>query len=267
MSDKKSKILVLISAILLILAGAILYKIFDLQGYSKNKNGGYINYKVDDYVEIIPVIFEQYDDFYNSVSVSKVNFKNIDDVIIYDFLEKQDEIIDYVNGYYKEKNINNEYFPNNNVVSDIKVQINETVLSIFYELKFDLDENIFEEDIKNYIITLNFDLGANRLLSTEDILSKYNYSKEYISLKLFEEDILLSDGEVVIDKNTNISLTKKDIERKKDYYVDRIVDEFDNIIKVYIENNSLTLVYDNKELNELFFDNIFDTNIKIRYLK
>ena len=267
MSDKKAKMLVLISAVLLMLAGIILYKIFDMQGYSKNKSSGYINYKIDDYVEITPLMFEQYNDFYSNINVSKVNIKNIDSGIIYDFIEKQNEIINYVNGYYKERNINDGYFPDNKVVSVIKTQINETVLSIFYELKFDLDENIFEEDIKNYIITLNVDFGTNRLLSVDDLLSKYNYSKEYISLKLFEEDILLSDGEIVIDRNTNISLTKKDIERNKDYYVDRIVDEFDNIIKVYIDNNSLTLVYDEKELNELFFDNKFDTNIKIKYLK
>ena len=78
---------------------------------------------------------------------------------------------------------------------------------------------------------------------------------------------MISDGEVVIDKNTNISYTKSDVVRKKEVYVNGIINEFDNIMEVYIENSSLVIVYDTKELKGLFFDNYFDTNIKTRYLK
>ena len=104
-------------------------------------------------------------------------------------------------------------------------------------------------------------------LSNNDLLGKYNYTKEYIAEKILDEDLLISNGQVVIDKNTNISLTKEDIERKKSDYVNRIISEFDNIIKVYIENNSLVLVYDKKELNDLFFDNDYNNELKVRYLK
>ena len=99
------------------------------------------------------------------------------------------------------------------------------------------------------------------------MLSKYNYSKKYIAEKLFNEDILIGQNEIVIDRNTNISLTKSDIERKKEEYIQRITDDFNNIIKVYIENNSLVLVYDKKELNDLFFDNAYNNELKVRYLK
>lgn len=267
MSDKKAKILVIVSAILLVIAGVVLYKLFEIQGYSKNKNSGYVNYNIDDYIELIPVAFNDYSDFYENVNVSRVNIKNLDYEILENFNEKQDEIIDYINRYYKEVNIFDGYVPVSTVSSIVKSQINETVLSVFYEMKFELDENIFNENIKDYMVTLNVDIRTKKLLTIEDLLLKYNYSKEYISKKLFEEDVLLSDGEIVVDKNTNISLTKNDVERKKDEYINRIVGEFNNIIKVYIENKSLVLVYDKKELNEMFFDNIFDTDIKIRYLK
>ena len=36
---------------------------------------------------------------------------------------------------------------------------------------------------------------------------------------------------------------------------------------MYIENNSLVMVYDKKELNNIFFDNNYVTELKIRYLK
>ena len=118
-----------------------------------------------------------------------------------------------------------------------------------------------------YVITTNIDLGTNKVLSNNELLGKYNYTKEYIAEKIFDEDLLISNGQVVIDKNTNISLTKEDIERKKSDYVNRIISEFDNIIKVYIENKSLTLVYNKRDLRGIFFDNEFDSEIIIRYLK
>lgn len=98
-------------------------------------------------------------------------------------------------------------------------------------------------------------------------MSKYSYSKEYIADKLFNDEILIGNNEVIIDKTTKISLTKSDIEKKKNEYVQRITQEFDNIIKVYIENNSLVLVYNKKDLNDLFFDNNYNSQLKLKYLK
>ena len=106
-----------------------------------------------------------------------------------------------------------------------------------------------------------------KVLNTDDLLNKYNYTKNYISEKIFNDDVLINENEVVIDKNTNISFTKKDIERKKMEYINRIVTDFDNIIKVYIERGSLVLVYDSKEIKNIFFEGDFDNNIKLRYLK
>lgn len=267
MSDRRVRGLVLISAIILLLAGISLYIIFDKQGMGENKTGNYVNYNINDYVEISPVIFSGYNDVYSSINVSKVNFKNIDSDITNDFIQKENEVIDYVTGYYKEISANNNHLPVNTVSSSIKTQMNGAVLSIFYRIDFNLDESIFNDNIKSYVIATNIDLGTNKILSKENLLSKYDYSKEYIADKLFNEDVLIEKGQVVIDKNTNISLTRNDIERKKDTYVDRIVSEFDNIIDMYIENNTLVLTYDRKELRNIFFDNEFNTDIIFRYLK
>ena len=40
------------------------------------------------------------------------------------------------------------------------------------------------------LLTLNIDLKTNKILTTEDLLLKYSYTKEYIAEKLFNNDTL-----------------------------------------------------------------------------
>lgn len=267
MNDKKANKLVIFSAIFLVAAGAVLYYIFENQGYNNKEERNYVNYNVNDYIVTTPVIFSGYDDFYSSINVSKLDITNIEPEVTQKFINEEKELLNYISGYYNSIMPKEGYTPVNTATSNIKTQINGAVLSIFYQMNIKLDENLFEDNKKSYIVTTNIDLATERELTTDDLLTKYNYTKKYISEKIFEEDVLIGNGELVIDKNTNISLTKQDVEKRKEEYVDRIIEEFNNIIKVYIENNYLTLVYDKKELNNLFFDNKFTTDIKIRYLK
>lgn len=267
MNDKKASRLVILSAIFLVMSGVVLYYIFERQGYNNNGERNYINYNTNDYIVTTPVIFSGYDNFYSSINVSKLEITNINPEVTKDFINEEKEILNYISGYYNDIMPKEGYTPVNTATSNIKTQINGAILSIYYQMNIKLDENLFEDNNKSYIITTNIDLATERELTVDDLLTKYNYTKKYISEKIFEEDVLIGNGEVVIDKNTNISLTKQDIEKRKEEYISRITNEFNNIIKVYIENNYLTLVYDKKELNNLFFDNKFNTDIKIRYLK
>lgn len=267
MNDKKANKLVIFSAIFLVMSGVVLYYIFERQGYDNKGERNYVNYSVSDYVVTTPVIFSGYDNFYSSINVSKLDITNIDPEVTKTFINEEKELLNYISGYYNNVMPKEGYTPVNTATSNIKTQINGAVLSIFYQMNIKLDENLFEDNEKSYIVTTNIDLAAERELTVDDLLTKYNYTKKYISEKIFEEDVLIGNGEVVIDKNTNISLTKQDVEKRKEEYINRIADEFNNIIKVYIENNYLTLVYDKKELNNLFFDNKFNTDIKVRYLK
>ncbi len=264
MSGKTAKALVIFSAFFLILLGIGLYKLFEYQGYHKKETNKFINYNVKDYIETTPVIFKDYSDVYSNINVSKVTFKNLDDDLTKTFETEENELIDYINKYYNELKKKKEYTSDNDVNTLIKAQVNSTVLSVFYEINFKL-QNID----RSYIITLNIDLKTNKVLTIEDLLLKYNYNKEYISEKIFNDDVLIDTDVIVIDKNTNISLTKSDIEKKKNEYVQRITNDFNNIIKVYIENNTLVLVYNKKDLNDLFFENDHSNNneLKIKYLK
>ena len=262
MSEKTAKMLVIVSAIFLLLVGFGLYKLFEYQGIGKDNSSKRINYDIKDYVDTVPVVFNNYGNVYNSINVSRVNLKNLKEDSIKDFIYEEDELISYITSYYNEISNTNNYTNDNTVSSTIKMQINNAILSIYYELDFDLDNNLMK-----YVITTNIDLATGKVLTNDDFLMKYNYTKKYIAEKLYEEDLLINEGQIVIDKNTNISLTKSDIERKKNEYIDRIISEFDNIIKVYIENKSLTLVYNKRDLRNIFFDNNFDSEIIVRYLK
>lgn len=269
MSEKTAKVLVVVSAIFLLLVGFGLYKLFEYQGINKDTTSRKIvNYDIKDYVETAPVVFNGYSDVYSKINVSRVNLKDLDNNVIKSFMDEEDKLIEYITTYYNE--INNEvenYIPSNEVTSSIKMQINGAILSIYYELDFNLDKNIYSNNIKKYVITTNIDLATGRILSNNDLLKKYNYTRKYIVEKIFDEDLIIGNGQIVIDKNTNISLTKEDIERNKEEYINELITEFDNFINMYIDNKTLVIVYNKSELRNMFFDNDFDSELIVRYLK
>ena len=262
MSEKTAKGLVVLSAVILLMVGFGLYKLFDYQGIGKDNSSKRINYDIKDYVDTVPVVFNNYGNVYNSINVSRVNLKNLKEDSIKDFIYEEDELISYITSYYNEISNTNNYTNDNTVSSTIKMQINNAILSIYYELDFDLDNNIMK-----YVITTNIDLATGKVLTNDDFLMKYNYTKKYIAEKLYEEDLLINEGQIVIDKNTNISLTKEDIERNKEEYINELITEFDNFINMYIDNKTLVIVYNKSELRNMFFDNNFDSELIVRYLK
>jgi len=269
MSEKTAKALVVVSAIFLLLVGFGLYKLFEYQGINKDTTSRKIvNYDIKDYVETVPVVFNGYSNVYSKINVSRVTLKDLDNDVIKNFMDEEDKLIEYITTYYNE--INNEvenYIPSNEVTSSIKMQINSAILSIYYELDFNLDKNIYSNNIKKYVITTNIDLATGRILSNNDLLKKYNYTRKYIVEKIFDEDLIIGNGQIVIDKNTNISLTKEDIERNKEEYINELITEFDNFINMYIDNKTLVIVYNKSELRNMFFDNEFDSELIVRYLK
>lgn len=269
MSEKTAKALVVVSAIFLLLVGFGLYKLFEYQGINKDTTSRKIvNYDIKDYVETVLVVFNGYSNVYSKINVSRVTLKDLDNDVIKNFMDEEDKLIEYITTYYNE--INNEvenYIPSNEVTSSIKMQINSAILSIYYELDFNLDKNIYSNNIKKYVITTNIDLATGRILSNNDLLKKYNYTRKYIVEKIFDEDLIIGNGQIVIDKNTNISLTKEDIERNKEEYINELITEFDNFINMYIDNKTLVIVYNKSELRNMFFDNDFDSELIVRYLK
>ena len=58
----------------------------------------------------------------------------------------------------------------------------------------------------------------------------------------------------------------KNLEAKKEY-INELITEFDNFINMYIDNKTLVIVYNKSELRNMFFDNDFDSELIVRYLK
>ena len=179
MSEKTAKTLVVVSAVFLLLTGFGLYKLFEYQGINKDTTSKKrVNYDIKDYVETTPVVFNDYSNVYSKVNVSKVVLENLNNDSIKSFMDQENKLIEYITSYYDEINTDNsEYTPNSEVISSIKMQINNTILSIYYELDFNLDNSIFDDNIKKYVITTNIDLGTGKVLRDEDMLKKYNYTK------------------------------------------------------------------------------------------
>ena len=232
----------------------------------KKEKSKYTQYIIDGY--LVNDYKRKYNLKIGQIVEVKGNLKDLDNDVIKSFMDEEDKLIEYITTYYNE--INNEvenYIPSNEVTSSIKMQINGAILSIYYELDFNLDKNIYSNNIKKYVITTNIDLATGRILSNNDLLKKYNYTRKYIVEKIFDEDLIIGNGQIVIDKNTNISLTKEDIERNKEEYINELITEFDNFINMYIDNKTLVIVYNKSELRNMFFDNDFDSELIVRYLK
>ena len=70
MTEKKVKILIVVAVTILLLAGVILYILFDSQGMNKGNTINFVNYNVNDYVEVTPVVYNKYGDVYASINVS-----------------------------------------------------------------------------------------------------------------------------------------------------------------------------------------------------
>ena len=61
MSERTAKLLVVISAIILLLVGFGLYKVFEYYGFGEStSNKKIVNYDIKDYVETTPVVFNNY---------------------------------------------------------------------------------------------------------------------------------------------------------------------------------------------------------------
>ena len=94
MSERTAKLLVIISAIILLVIGFGLYKVFEYYGFGEGtSNKKIVNYDIKDYVETTPVVFNNYSNVYNKINVSKVNLKNINIESTSTFLNEEEELI------------------------------------------------------------------------------------------------------------------------------------------------------------------------------
>ena len=205
------------------------------------------------YIKIEDLQNEEYTKLYKSVNVKRVAFKNIKEELIKDFDTKQNEIINIINSNIDS---NKEFIDNYNLDNNItNYEINSTLDSIvLYDMKDDIlsvlylvEDKIDYKELNNNIINIFIDVKNNKVLSSEELLTKYNNTKENISKQVLEN--------VIKDHKNNFgNLTQEQVKDNQIEYINKIVENFDNLIYLYFNEENIYLKYNKNEIYNLLFN-------------
>ena len=250
MEKKKNKgVIILLIIIIVCLIGYIICdKVLLSQNSieSDNKNREVINNEentiesidANKYVELV-----NYD--LKGNNIKKVTFTNLDDSLTKDFLDKQDKLINDIQGEYSK------------VESDVWYQVNKDILSVYYKLT-----TSYEIGDCASIATLNIDLVNNKILSNEDILKLGNTSFNKIatdeydrSLKFLEDRCEKNNTcfyEKKMDNGQYGKLTLEEFKTNKEEIINKIETGLDNIIYPYIKDGSIKYDYRIIDLHLLY---------------
>lgn len=210
------------------------------------------NLDATNYVLMEEVDTTKYMDLYSSVNLKKISFKNLTNESTKEFTDKQDEIIksledsisvnkEFVNEYNKEHNVTG-YKSTSKLESIILTNINNNILSVLYLIEDEVDY----KKVNNYIANLFVDTVSKKLLSSEEVLSKYGLSKEGISRRVFD---------LVIEGKDN----KDELTKEADSYSSKIMDNFDKYIYLYFNNDGIYLKYNKSDISNYLFNSSLDS--------
>ena len=257
--DKKEFIIGSIILTILILL-AVIITLFVL--YEKEKRSILSvpenKYNVADYIYIEKVDYSKYANlFKGNLELPKITLKNIDQNIIDDFENKETDILlEIVNcsKLLEEKINDSEYNPVSTINVDMDYRVINDILSIKYILKIDLD---FELGTVTKTIFFNYDLNDKVVLSNLELLKKIDYDDYDLSLYLLDNSILKDKNmeDKVIDSISNEEIIIQNIVDNKDEYIDRIIDELNNV-DIYVDNDNIVVGYfNNKLINTCYLTN------------
>lgn len=210
------------------------------------------NLDATNYVLMEEVDTTKYMDLYSSVNLKKISFKNLTNESTSEFIKKQDEIIksledsisvnkEFVNEYNKEHNVTG-YKSTSKLESIILTNINNNILSVLYLIEDEVDY----KKVNNYIANLFVDTVSKKLLSSEEVLSKYGLSKEGISRRVFD---------LVIEGKDN----KDELTKEADSYSSKIIDNFDKYIYLYFNSDGIYLKYNKSDISNYLFNSSLDS--------
>ena len=189
-----------------------------------------VSYKISDYIEVKGDI---------------LYLKNINKDIIKDFTDKQENIIN-----------------NNNILSiDITKGLYDNILSVMISYTIYENTNNYEE-----IITINIDLKNNKVISNDELLNTVGSSYKKIATDIFNENIKLpSDlNKIVIDSITEKELTTYEFNSDSEKYIIRIREKLPDVIKLYIEDNTVYSVVRLLEIDKVCYYTNIDRLINIK---
>lgn len=190
-----------------------------------------INYKISDYLEI---------------KGDLVYLKNIDENIIEEFENKQKNIL--------KSNVTNV---------EINKGLYENILSVMIRYTISSNSNSYEE-----ILPINIDLQNNKSLSNDEVLNMSNSNYKKVATNIFNDNIKLPNDtkKIVIDSITEKEMTVKEFNEDSEKYIIRIREKLPEILKLYIEDNTIYGIVELSEIEKVCYYTNSDSklvNIKI----
>lgn len=212
--DKRQTIIAVILLVILIGAVIVITYIVKFSGLANevgNDNNEVINNSnpADQYVTVTPYQYTDAEGVFTTFNVSTISFKNLDESLTSEFLQKQQEFIDRVDILHQQVlDLGVTDYGTNSIMSVINYTVSDSILSVVYQFKVNiplLSINTTEA------ISLNIDLANQRIMTNDLMLSYLEKDINNVANRVFEETIMTLNFEdnnyVDIDTETKVDAT------------------------------------------------------------
>ena len=257
--DKRQTIIAVILLVILIGAVIVITYIVKFSGLANevgNDNNEVINNSnpADQYVTVTPYQYTDAEGVFTTFNVSTISFKNLDESLTSEFLQKQQEFIDRVDILHQQVlDLGVTDYGTNSIMSVINYTVSDSILSVVYQFKVNiplLSINTTEA------ISLNIDLANQRIMTNDLMLSYLEKDINNVANRVFEETIMTLNFEdnnyVDIDTETKVDATN--VESFREVYVTKIADYLQNNGIGYIVNDQYNIMYRNSDILALLFN-------------
>lgn len=259
--DKRQTIIAVILLVILIGAVIVITYIVKFSGLANevdndNNNNEVINNSnpADQYVMVTPYQYADAEGIFTTFNVSTISFKNLDESLTSEFLQRQQEFIDRVDILHQQVlDLGVTDYGTNSIMSVINYTVSDSILSVVYQFKVNiplLSINTTEA------ISLNIDLANQRIMTNDLMLSYLEKDINNVANRVFEETIMTLNFEdnnyVDIDTETKVDATN--VESFREVYVTKIADYLQNNGIGYIVNDQYNIMYRNSDILALLFN-------------
>ena len=259
--EKRQTIIAVILLVILIGAVIVITYIVKFSGLANevdndNNNNEVINNSnpADQYVMVTPYQYADAEGIFTTFNVSTISFKNLDESLTSEFLQRQQEFIDSIDSYHQQVlDLGVTDYGTNSIMSVINYTVSDSILSVVYQFKVNiplLSINTTEA------ISLNIDLANQRIMTNDLMLSYLEKDINNVANRVFEETIMTLNFEdnnyVDIDTETKVDATN--VESFREVYVTKIADYLQNNGIGYIVNDQYNIMYRNSDILALLFN-------------
>ena len=260
--DKEKRQTIIAVILLVILIGAVIVityivKFSGLANEVDNDNNNEVinnSNPADQYVMVTPYQYADAEGIFTTFNVSTISFKNLDESLTSEFLQRQQEFIDRVDILHQQViDLGVTDYGTNSIMSVINYTVSDSILSVVYQFKVNiplLSINTTEA------ISLNIDLANQRIMTNDLMLSYLEKDINNVANRVFEETIMTLNFEdnnyVDIDTETKVDATN--VESFREVYVTKIADYLQNNGIGYIVNDQYNIMYRNSDILALLFN-------------